>query len=58
MVDDDRAIFMVKDGSRAWEVKDYLINQERCLEVTIDNEKYMGLHNNSKETAEMSKNDL
>lgn len=49
---------MVKDGSLAWEVKDYLIKQERCLEVTIDNERYVGLHNNSKEIADLAKNDL
>jgi hypothetical protein len=58
MVEEDKAIFMVKDGSVAWEVKDFLIKQERCLEVTIENERYVGLHNSSKENAELAKNDL
>lgn len=42
MVSDDRAIFMLKDGSKAWEVKDFLIKQDRCLQVTIENKDYPG----------------
>ena len=42
MVDDNRAIFMFKDGSQAWEAKDFLIEQERCKDVTIDNKVYEG----------------
>ena len=44
MVDDDRAIFMFKDGSQAWDAKDYLIQQERCKSVTIENKEYPGIH--------------
>ena len=44
IVEDDRAIFMIKDGSLAYEIKDFLIKQEKCLEVTIDNEKFDGTH--------------
>jgi len=42
MVDDNRAIFMFKDGSQAWEAKDFLIEQEGCKDVTIDNKVYEG----------------
>jgi len=42
MIDDDRAIFMFKDGSMAWEAKDFLVQQERCKEVTIENRPYYG----------------
>ncbi|KAL3884426.1 hypothetical protein ACJMK2_024565 [Sinanodonta woodiana] len=43
VVSEDRVIFMVKDGSFAWDVKDYLVKQERCLEVTIEGKNYPGL---------------
>jgi hypothetical protein len=44
MVEDDKAIFMLKDGAVAWEIKDFLVKQERCLEVTIDNQVYPGVN--------------
>lgn len=43
VVSDERVIFMFKDGSRAWEAKDYLIQQERCKEVSIENKQYPGV---------------
>uniref|UniRef100_A0A336LFK9 CSON001782 protein n=1 Tax=Culicoides sonorensis TaxID=179676 RepID=A0A336LFK9_CULSO len=42
MVDDNRAIFMFADGSQAWEAKDFLVEQERCESVTIENKVYNG----------------
>ncbi|EDS34952.1 mesoderm development candidate 2 [Culex quinquefasciatus] len=45
LIDDNRAIFMFKEGSQAWEAKDYLVEQERCLQVTIENKDYKGKHN-------------
>ena len=42
IVADDRAIFMFKDGSQAWEAKDYLVEQEQCKEVSIENKVYPG----------------
>ena len=42
MVEDNKAIFMINDGSRAWEIKDFLVTQERCYEVNIDDENYKG----------------
>ncbi|XP_037930462.1 LDLR chaperone boca [Teleopsis dalmanni] len=44
MVDDDRAIFMFKDGEQAWRAKDFLIQQERCKGVTIENKEYPGVY--------------
>ena len=44
MVDDRRAIFMFKDGSQAWDAKDYLIEQEEMLQLTLENRVYHGLH--------------
>jgi len=31
---------MVQDGSVAWDAKDYLIQQERCEEVTIEQVRF------------------
>lgn len=42
MIDDDRAIFMFKDGAQAWIAKDYLIEQEECKEVSIESKIYPG----------------
>ena len=42
MVDSNRAIFMLKDGAAAWQLKNFLIQQDRCYEVTIDNKNYYG----------------
>ncbi|EDW71989.1 uncharacterized protein Dwil_GK10712 [Drosophila willistoni] len=44
MVDDNRAIFLFKDGEQAWEAKDFLVEQERCKGVTIENKEYPGVH--------------
>jgi hypothetical protein len=43
-VSDDRAIFLFKDGSQAWDAKEFLIEQERCKEVVIENKSYYGKH--------------
>lgn len=42
MIGENRAIFMVKDGANSFQVKDYLIKQDRCLEVTIDQQSWKG----------------
>ncbi|XP_026479057.1 LDLR chaperone boca-like [Ctenocephalides felis] len=49
MVSDDRAIFMFKDGSQAWPAKDFLVEQERCKDVTIENKIYPGKYSSTKE---------
>lgn len=33
---------MYKDGSQAWEAKEYLVGEERCESVTIDSKVYEG----------------
>lgn len=42
MIDDNRAIFMFKDGSQAWEAKDFLIEQDQCESVSVENKVYHG----------------
>lgn len=44
LVDDNRAIFLFKDGSQAWTAKEYLIEQEHCESVTIESKVYQGKH--------------
>ncbi|XP_016940587.3 LDLR chaperone boca [Drosophila suzukii] len=44
MVDDNRAIFLFKDGTQAWVAKDFLVEQERCKGVSIENKEYPGVH--------------
>lgn len=44
LVDDNRAIFLFKDGSQAWDAKEYLVDQERCESVTIESKVYPGKH--------------
>ncbi|NWX82567.1 MESD protein, partial [Nothoprocta ornata] len=42
IVGPNRAIFMLRDGGYAWEIKDFLINQERCADVTLEGQVYPG----------------
>lgn len=49
MVDDNRAIFMFKDGAQAWEAKDFLVEQERCESVSIENKVYNGKFSGKKD---------
>lgn len=42
LVDDNRAIFLFKDGSQAWDAKDFLIEQQGCKDITIENKVYEG----------------
>lgn len=42
MIDDNRAIFMFKDGEQSWSAKDFLVDQERCESVTVENKVYEG----------------
>lgn len=50
LIGDNRAIFSFKDGSQAWEAKDFLVEQERLESVVIENKPYPGKH--SKEVPE------
>lgn len=42
VVGSNRILISLKDGAKAWEIKDYLIQQDRCELVTIDNKDYYG----------------
>ncbi|CAF2114010.1 unnamed protein product, partial [Rotaria magnacalcarata] len=54
--DDSRVLFLLQDGSQAYEVKDYLVQQDRCQEVTIDNRPYYG--KGAKDTQKANVQDL
>ncbi|KAG7468110.1 hypothetical protein MATL_G00139330 [Megalops atlanticus] len=42
VVGSNRVIFMLRDGSYAWEVKDFLVSQDRCADVTVEGQVYPG----------------
>ncbi|XP_070820415.1 LRP chaperone MESD [Chaetodon trifascialis] len=42
VVGSNRVIFMLRDGSMAWEVKDFLVAQERCVDVTVEGQVFPG----------------
>ncbi|CAF2328281.1 unnamed protein product [Rotaria sp. Silwood2] len=42
VIDDNRILLVLSDGSQAFDVKNFLIQQDRCQEVTIDNKPYYG----------------
>lgn len=42
VVGQNRVLFMLKDGSTAWDIKDFLVAQERCEVVTIEGKDYFG----------------
>lgn len=33
---------MLRDGSVAWEIKDFLVSQERCVDVTVEGQVFPG----------------
>ncbi|XP_075714264.1 LRP chaperone MESD [Rhinoderma darwinii] len=42
IVGSNRVIFMLRDGAFAWEVKDFLVGQDRCADVTLEGQVYPG----------------
>jgi hypothetical protein len=40
---------MLRDGSYAWEIKDFLVSQDRCADVTLEGQVYPGKGVGSKE---------
>ena len=42
VVASNRILLVVKDGSAAWPIKDFLVKQERCQDVTIEGKDYVG----------------
>ncbi|GFR01593.1 LDLR chaperone boca [Trichonephila clavata] len=51
-IGENRVIFMFKDGSQAWEAKDFLVDQKRCELVTIESKEYYGKHSSKKSKKE------
>lgn len=49
IVGSNRAIFMLRDGSYAWEIKDFLVSQDRCADVTLEGQVYPGKGGGGKE---------
>ncbi|KAG8224420.1 hypothetical protein J437_LFUL001370 [Ladona fulva] len=58
LIDDNRAIFMFKDGSQAWDAKDFLVQQERLKEVVIENKSYPGIKSQNEEDNVKEKSEL
>lgn len=44
VIADERFIYMFKDGSQAWEAKEFLVDQEGFEQITIENKPYYGKH--------------
>ncbi|XP_077084187.1 LRP chaperone MESD isoform X2 [Siphateles boraxobius] len=42
VVGSNRVIFMLRDGSYAWEIKDFLVAQDRCEDVTVEGQVFPG----------------
>ncbi|XP_064645298.1 LDLR chaperone boca-like [Lineus longissimus] len=54
VIEPSKVLFVFNDGSLAWEAKDFLITQETCKEVTIEQKAYIG-KGGEKEKAEEEK---
>lgn len=52
-MDDDRILFMFKDGSQAWEARDFLIKQSTCKEVVLEGQTTKGLGSTLQEQQEL-----
>ncbi|XP_053433520.1 LRP chaperone MESD-like [Nycticebus coucang] len=48
IVGSDHEIFKLGDGSYAWEIKDLLVSQDRCADVTLEGQMYPGKGGGSK----------
>ena len=42
VVGSNRILFLLSDGAQAWEIKDFLVEQDRCEVVTIEGRDYYG----------------
>jgi len=41
-IEDDRVLYMFREGSQAWDAKDYIVEQEMCEEVMLEQQTYLG----------------
>jgi len=48
VIEDDRVMFMFRDGAQAWEAKQFLLEQERCDEVQLEQQTYYGKFSKNK----------
>ncbi|XP_041659038.1 LRP chaperone MESD [Cheilinus undulatus] len=58
VVGSNRVIFMLRDGSMAWEVKDFLVSQERCADVTVEGQVFPGKAGKNKDDKTKQHNDV
>ncbi|CAG7785499.1 unnamed protein product [Allacma fusca] len=42
VIEDNRAIFMFNDGSQAWDAKEFLLEQEGLLSITLEGQTHNG----------------
>merc|ERR1719370_2828545 len=55
LIEDDRVMFMFRDGAYAWEAKEFLVEQERCEEVQLEQQTYYGKYSKKKPEEEVKK---
>merc|ERR1719228_643102 len=55
VIEDDRVMFMFRDGAQAWEAKEFLLEQERCDEVQLEQQTYYGKFSKNKPKEEKQK---
>ena len=41
-IEDERVLLMFKEGSQAFEARDFIIKQKECLEVTLEGKSTVG----------------
>lgn len=58
ILDDNRALFTFRDGSQAWEAKDYLIQQDQLETITIENKPYYGKNAGDKAQSKKASDEL
>ncbi|CAF95960.1 unnamed protein product, partial [Tetraodon nigroviridis] len=58
VVGSNRVIFMLRDGSVAWEIKDFLVSQERCADVTVEGQVFPGKAAKKDEAKYKQQNDV
>jgi hypothetical protein len=42
VIEPAKILFVFNDGALAWEAKDFLVTQDNCKEVTIEQKSYPG----------------
>jgi len=56
-IEDDRVMFMFRDGAHAWEAKDFLLDQERVEDVQLEQQTYYGKYSKGKPEEEKKEKD-